>query len=125
MMVTENRMKREFEMKGANVLLSFSFSWMTLRQLYLFDNRSMRMNKGENYTLSLPQQYKISFSYIEDAGKISNTPCKFSIFCMICSTFKLPTNHIRRLSLQYHITYHQEVPHLKIWNAKCITSNEV
>jgi hypothetical protein len=27
-MVTENRMKREFDMKGANVLLSFSFSWM-------------------------------------------------------------------------------------------------
>ena len=31
--------------------------------IFRFDNRNMRMNKGENYTLSVTaQQYKTSFS---------------------------------------------------------------
>jgi len=45
--------------------------------IYLCDNHNMRMNIGENYTLFLPQQYKSSLSYVEDAGEILNGPCKF------------------------------------------------
>ena len=55
----------------------------------------MRMNKGENYTWFLPQQYKITFSYVQN--EISDGPCKFSISFMKCSTLKLPTNDIRKL----------------------------
>jgi len=63
------------------------------------------MNKGENYTLFLPQQYKISFSYKENVGEIFNRPCKFSISFMICSTLKLPKNDIRKLLRKKIATY--------------------